>query len=295
MVYLYSLYTRTGPDHSEQERFRLGKVISYGHIWEDKLRELWNNSAVSLSQTARMLRVDIKTLKTHASRLGLPFPPPGSQSPQVEASAYQRVADKSAGFDQNLEINRGTWLRTRKNNPNASLTELRRLIPKIYTWLNRHDAEWLKTQIPTRHPARIIETVASRVDWEQRDTWLSSKVRQSARQILSESGKPVRITIAEVGRVGGCMGLLKNNLDRLPLTSITLSEILETTEAFAIRRIWWAAGLYMQEKVCPRPWELIKRAGVKWRIDDPGVKDALELALYKLNISLLGVKGILHD
>jgi hypothetical protein len=61
---------------------------------------------------------------------------------------------------------------------------------------------------------------------------------------------------------------------------MALSNLVETHEAFAVRRVWWAAELYRQENTFPKRWQLIERATArsaqaKW----PKVRAAIDAAL----------------
>ena len=98
-------------------------------------------------------------------------------------------------------------------------------------------------------------------------------------------GRPVRISVEAICRQVGQFRALRSGLDRLPLTSKALTELVETPEAFAIRRIWWAVDLYQQESVCPKRWQLMERAGIKSKYLSrwPLVRETLEAALQMLN------------
>lgn len=52
------VYSRSGPDESESDRDRIGKIITYGEVWEQKLRELVEVKGMGLRPIARALNVD---------------------------------------------------------------------------------------------------------------------------------------------------------------------------------------------------------------------------------------------
>ncbi len=62
------IYCRTGPDKTQEDQFRITKVRAFGSVWEEKLKELWADSTVSLRGMARDLGVDPTTVKLHALR-----------------------------------------------------------------------------------------------------------------------------------------------------------------------------------------------------------------------------------
>src|SRR2546421_464460 len=43
-------YARGGPDSSPEDGFRIGRVASFGQVWEAELRRLWKDSSLSLSE-----------------------------------------------------------------------------------------------------------------------------------------------------------------------------------------------------------------------------------------------------
>lgn len=44
---------------------------------------------------------------------------------------------------------------------------------------------------------------------------------------------------------------------------LVLTEVVETREEFAVRRVRWAAECFRQENVCPQQWHLVRRAGLR--------------------------------
>ena len=65
------VYSRSGEDQTEEDKLRIGRVITYGRIWEDKLRELVEVKKLGLRATARELRVDPNTINRYVSLLNL--------------------------------------------------------------------------------------------------------------------------------------------------------------------------------------------------------------------------------
>ena len=139
-------------------------------------------------------------------------------------------------------------------------------------WLYRHDKAWL--QATRRQLQKQVRS--SRVNWEQRDGWLSSKVIQAARALYATHVRPTRITIAILGRYVGQLALLQQHLDKLPLTAQMLSEVIESREAFAVRRILWIVTTSVKKRHYLERWELIKRAGVERLMESTVVRAALD-------------------
>jgi DNA-binding Lrp family transcriptional regulator len=68
-------YARTGPDSSPKDKLRVGKIISFGQVWETKLKRLWQDSSLSISEVAKRLGVDPLTVRRHAIRLEVSLTP----------------------------------------------------------------------------------------------------------------------------------------------------------------------------------------------------------------------------
>jgi hypothetical protein len=252
-------YSRTGPDTSTEDLFRLSKVKSFGRVWENRLRALWEDETVSLRGIAYQLGVDPLTVKRHTTRLGLPFPRPVSHSLPLKEAEKLRHRNAAMPESDKREVKRARWLTTMKEDPGAGVKILRSKIPGVYTWLYKNDLEWLKEHIPTRKKAIQRST---RVDWNMRDRQLAELVKSSAIRIKNAPGRPIRVTLTAIGRDISQTALLQQHLNKLPLTAEKLVEFVETYEEFAVRRIEWAAIQYEQEGTQPARWELIRRAGV---------------------------------
>ncbi len=123
------------------------------------------------------------------------------------------------------------------------------------------------------------KTQSHRVDWEKRDLQLAEDVEVAALLIKNLPGRPVHITISTIGRETGRLALLQQHLDKLPRTAGVLKEFVETREAFAVRRLWWAVTVLSQEQIYPERWLLIRKAGVARLKDQLEVKDAIDAAL----------------
>lgn len=72
----------------------------------------------------------------------------------------------------------------------------------------------------------------------------------------------------------------------MPLTTQVLAGVIETREEHAVRRVRWAADLYLREKVVPQQWQLLLRANVYRDRDTRIVRDEIQSALRMLNYEL---------
>jgi Tn7-like transposition protein D/TniQ len=273
-------YARTGPDLLSEDRLRISKMISFGPIWEAKLKELWKNSALSLSEVGRRLDVDPLTVRRHATRLNLFFSTNGRRTKSLSSCAQLKNEDRAKKMRRTRKSFRAKWLSVMKQKSKITLKSLRKALPKIYAWLLQNDSKWLKRNCPksVKH-----KKVNSSVDWKSRDAQHAVLVKQSAARIRSAPGRPVRITRTAIGRDLGVVSLFQKHLRKMPLTCRMLVSSVESSEGFSIRRIWWAADRYLEEGVCPQRWQLILRANVYMHREALGVRDAIQAAMKKLD------------
>lgn len=102
-----------------------------------------------------------------------------------------------------------------------------------------------------------------RVDWEKRDLELSWRVEETCKMILSDdSTKPLRISVAAIGKRIGKLSWLEKNKRKLPITMGLMDKYLESFTQFQVRRVRWAAGQLVGEWPLKR-WKLEKKAGLK--------------------------------
>lgn len=112
------------------------------------------------------------------------------------------------------------------------------------------------------HFKKAKENLYIRVDWEKRDLDLSWQIEEACKSILSDKSKPVRITIAAIGKRIGKLSWLEKKLDKLPVTKRILNNYLETVSRFQIRRVRWAADQMYGEWPLKR-WKIVRKAGLR--------------------------------
>jgi len=101
-----------------------------------------------------------------------------------------------------------------------------------------------------------------RVDWKQRDLELSKEVAAVCQSIIHDrAAKPLRITIALIGKRVGRLSWLEKKAFKLPVTMAILSQYVESVEQFQQRRVRWAAEQMTGEWPLKR-WKLERLAGL---------------------------------
>jgi hypothetical protein len=270
------IYSRSGPDTSSEDQHRRGKILEYGRVWDHRLRCLWADPLWSVNRIAEELGVDPVTVKRQALRLGMELTRPGrAHGERLKAPPQRQRNARSVRRKVSKTVMRHLWVKACQTHPQSGTKELRRQQPRVFAWLYRHDRHWLRAHQPARRKPRHL----LRVDWVRRDEMLARALSAAALQLRNRVGRPVRITIAALGHQIGQAALLQQHLDKLPQASKSLKELVESREAFAVRRIWWTATHYVQEQYCPQRWELVKRAGVERLANLPSVQAALTTAV----------------
>lgn len=277
------VYARTGPDSSPEDRFRVGRMISFGRIWEAKLIKLWRNSSSSMSEIARQLGVDPLTVRRHAARLKLPSSGFGRKSKSLKRDAQLKGCATTAEREKKRRSYRSKWLSVMKRNPNITMKVLRQKLPREYAWLLQNDSEWLEVHKPLSQRRNLSTTS---VDWKKRDAEYAVAVEATASHLMEAHGRPIQVTKTAIGRDIGAITLLQQKLHKMPLTAQVLASVVETREQYAVRRVWWAADLYYQEGVLPREWQLVMRANVYSLREVSAVKCAVDEAMKMLESGL---------
>ena len=175
-----------------------------------------------------------------------------------------------------------------RNSPSTNFKELRRRLPRDYAWLLQNDYDWLNSHSPRTHGLTIT---ASGIDWKARDIQYAVAVKASVHRLRNVSGRPVRVTRTAIGRDLGAITLLRQKLHRMPLTTKVLAGATETWEEYAIRRVQWAANLYLRENLVPQGWQLELRANVYRYKDTKGVRDAIYSTIQMLESELSLLKA----
>lgn len=128
--------------------------------------------------------------------------------------------------------------------------------------------------IKVQHSRIRLPASYVRIDWKKRDLELSWEVEEACKTLLEErEAKPIRITVASIGKRLGRLALLEKHREKLPVSVGILSNFLETTDQFQIRRVRWAVEQMKNEFPIKR-WKLVRRAGLK-----PGYSQTVSEAL----------------
>ncbi|MEM7757370.1 MAG: TnsD family transposase [Cyanobacteria bacterium P01_A01_bin.40] len=252
------VYSRTGEDKTQEDKLRIGRVITYGRIWEDKLRELVEVKKLGLRATARELRVDPNTVNRYVALLDL-TPSWTKKKPQIKSKKVTSI-----DTEEIKQQKRDIWLKLQQKNSELSKTEIRKLAPDIYAWLYRKDRSWLNNNSPKLQKPKAS---VNRVDWNVRDKEILVQAKNTVEQLLKED-KPVRITLGRVSSSLGLKALFEKYLDKLPLTKAYLESVAETVEDFQIRRIEWAVEELENREEEIKEWKILRLAALRKDLSD---------------------------
>ena len=252
------IYCRTGPDQTEADTRRIGKIKAVGSVWQQKLRHLVEVEQLGLRETARRLQVDPRTINRYVQLLGLK-PKWRSHNETQGSNPTELPCSQSTDSDDRRTKHRNTWSALQTQHTQASKTALRRFAPDTYSWLYRHDREWLNTNSPA---SQTLIYPNNRVNWQERDEQILSQVKDAVQRLLAVD-KPIRITISRVAKAIGQLALIEQHLGQLPLMKVYLDAVTESIEDYQIRRVKWAAALLDRRGESVDRWKVVRMAGLR--------------------------------
>jgi hypothetical protein len=281
------IYRRIDQDESLESRYTISRVLSYGPIWETKLREYYSSRNLSLNERAARLGVSRSILINQAARLNL-SKAVGTRTahPSGRISA-PLTRKKLLARDRSPEKYRKQWLRVSENNPGASRSKLRIKAATAYNWLIKYDKEWFNSNSPERLMPPGPKPIT---DWPKYDADMSVRVKETAERMMKTEGRPLRASTTAIARELGILSLVHKRAGLLPLTIEALEGSSETAVDYAIRRIEWARDCFQKEKIYAKYWNLVIRAALSYSmVAVPEVRTAIEAAV--LSLSPLNTEG----
>lgn len=250
------VYTRRGTNNSEGDSYSFSRIKEFGHVWEDKLKELVVMN-LSLRETARQLGVDPATIKKYTSKL---FGEDSWCKEDISKSLTKSAENMGNASDDKRIYHRKEWLKLMQQYPNKSKKELRAINAAGYIWLYRNDKEWLINNSPIK---RTTANINKRVDWEARDREILGKVKTLVEILLDSNEKPERISIGLIGKKLGINSLLEKHLGKMPQTKEYIQAVRESNKDFHIRKIKWAISGLDKEGQEVLPWKVFRKAGIR--------------------------------
>ncbi len=270
-------YTRTGPDLTEEDRYKSSSTQSYGPVWEQSLQELWVDMSVTIREIAGKLGVGQMTVIRRAILLGLAYPRDASKSQPADKALPKRYLIVRKPIDEETTARREQLVALRKDNPTAGRLQLQKLAPSLLDWLRRYDAEWLEGHLPPISESNLRPV---RLDWDDWDRKLAVEVEAAASVVRNSEGRPVRVSMTAIVNIVGHRAWFEKKLDRLPLTTEVVNKHLESHEDYFIRRVRWAENYCRERGIISTRHKLESLAGTENRVGKTKkVEAAIEAAL----------------
>ncbi|WP_416829293.1 TnsD family transposase [Ectobacillus polymachus] len=238
------VFSRKGPDKTNEDQFKIGRIKEFGCVWKEKLTCL-SQTGLSLRAMARILGADPMTIK---KMLTSNVEGPQNKSPSRNTEEIQKYREQ--------------WVLLLKKNKDKSITQLRSVNPKVYAWLYRNDKDWLKNNYPSTTKVTSNKGI-TRINWEKRDYEMAIQVEKIIESILSEKNKLIRVTKNEIGRRLGKLTALNKGLEQLPKTKKLINQGTESVEQFQMRRIKYVINEFRKTISSIKEWEVIRKAGLK--------------------------------
>lgn|GEM_PF-6920711 len=182
-------------------------IIDYGDLWINELHRCVREK-MSLSETAKVFKCSKYAISYRKKKHGLVKPMPYDS--QLDAAEYYKT--------QILELC--------KKHGEVSLASLREQIPNAYSYLVRHDHEWLRKHI-----------VYKKDHDHEHDLRLLSIVQNAVDKIKTDGDSERRITIGYIAEIAEIKSDSLKCLQRKPNTQAFIESVIECEEDWIRRRI----------------------------------------------------------
>lgn len=157
------------------------RVVMYGRVWEEKLREMATQANITQKQAADKLGVSIGTLLKYATKLGIEkFTKHWVQEIQLNERYYRDTI-----IHQRRESKRKLFSATLDVYPTLKRYQIQQKIGNAYAWLMKWDRDWITERLPSIEVSRLG---APKVDFTTRDRLLAEQVPKVAEQLKKTGG-----------------------------------------------------------------------------------------------------------
>ena len=268
-------YARSGPDKEGDDIFRRDRIVSFGSVWINFLKENWGNPQFSLRSLARALGVDPNTVNYQARKLNLSIPRPGYLYGQKIFQELPKSREQL--FEEAQKGNRSKWIEATEKYPDFDFNQLKAVLPNAYVWLHKHDTEWLKAN----RPVRKQRNYRLAINWTYRDLSYLPLCLKSILHSQPEK-KLAPLTFTSIARGTGKLYIISAQKSKLPQTISLIDSFVESRSEYAIRRIWHSVEKYQQEASITSSlarWQLVRRSGTGFVDKIPEIDDALNRAV----------------
>ncbi len=243
----------------------IGRVRSYGDVWEAKLKELVNTN-ISIRAIAREMHCDPGTVVKYSEKLGI----------RNLLNTNRKILNK---IDKNFKNKEDLRNQYRKEiieiialEPDIIRNNIRKRLTRQYLWSLKHDRKWLEDNLPDKSK-RNTNTIDYSDYWNDKDNKTLRLVKE-AYNSLKNNIKPIRITKSLIGTRIHKRALITMQLDKMPNTKEFLESVCESIEEFRFRRLDVIYEYVYKNEVELPEWKILKMASIK---------DKLILQKYKVS------------
>lgn len=210
-------YTRQGPDKKAGDRYRIGIVNEYGKVFDNKVRDVCQDTSLELRELAKLLYCgDAGTLRNHMKRVG------------IDPTLYS----KGMAYDSEevrIEKYKKRFLTKIQDNPNITFKEIRETFG--YKLLKKKDPAFCEKYFPSS----TMVSVGTKA-FEERDKAIARQIYQIAEEVIKKN-REVQLTKHFFRLQVGYSGIeKKDTLSKMPLTQQALEKYCETKEQYTRRR-----------------------------------------------------------
>ncbi len=249
-------YSRKGPDENNEDRYKIGRIKRFGHVWEQKLYKLISERRNSINALSNEFNCDPKTIVKYAKKLGV----------SDHLNTNMKIVDNCVAVNYSIKENNNykqELLDYISKHPGMNRTDIRKDLSKQYIWLYRHDKEWLMDNLPICCDMKKVDYKSDqRVNWQERDIQICNVIKEEYEDII-RSDKLIRITRSLLGKRTGYSSMIEKCIKKLPLTNLLLEQICESVEGFQKRRLNKVCKEIFEEKGELKKWEVIRKAGIR--------------------------------
>ncbi|WP_076235461.1 TnsD family Tn7-like transposition protein [Clostridium botulinum] len=244
------VYSRKGPDKTEQDKCKIGRIKSFGAVWENKLKVYLKKEKYGLRELASIMKCDPKTVIKFDKLFGINY---FNGSSKILGKGKKPI-NSDMGEIYKLNI-----LKAIEMNTTLSRTEIREMCKKEYIYLYRMDKEWLFSVLPQKVKK---DDHRKKVDWDKRDKEILELIKVKHKKLLNKE-VPIRITKSSIGKAAGVLVTLEKNINNLPKTEKYLNEIIETVQDFQIRRCKKITDDKFKNEENIKLWQIQRVAGIR--------------------------------
>ncbi len=249
------IYARKGPDKSPDDRYKIGKTKSFGHVWTEKLINLLQEGIYSSRQLAEIMGCDPNTIRKKASEINMNY----FSLNKIDNS---QINSEKKELESGLKIEefKHKALEVVESNKGVGKLKLKALMSNEIRYISRYDKEWINCIFPS-HEFHDNNKKSIKIDWNKRDSIYLSLVEAKYKEIYNRVPYQ-RVTKSAIGTELGIRNMLYNHVEKLPKTIQLIHSKHESVEQFRIRRCNNIIKSFIDDDKPIQLWKIQKIAGI---------------------------------